>query len=108
MSIRTVLIADDQALPVKVGSDPDWQDARAQPGAPQPPGAGHTTASFGWDTTHGDADSLPRQLEKGESPLEVMDLKDTGSVEEDRPYSVFTKNEKWFIVVAIAFAGLLG
>ncbi|EIM87229.1 MFS general substrate transporter [Stereum hirsutum FP-91666 SS1] len=37
-----------------------------------------------------------------------MDLKDTGSVEEDRPYSVFTKNEKWFIVVAIAFAGLLG
>lgn len=107
MSVRTTRTVEDQDLLARVGSTPA-HDSRAQPEAPQPSGAGHTTTRSGRDKADGDTNSSPRASEKGISSLEVVGLESTGLLEEDRPYSVFTRTEKWFIVVAIAFAGLLG
>lgn len=107
MSVRTTLTVEEQGLPVREDSTPA-HDSRAQPEAPQPSGAGHTTTRSERDKTNGDTNSSPRASEKGISSLEVVGLESTGFLEEDRPYSVFNRTEKWLIVVAIAFAGLLG
>lgn len=102
MSIRTSRTVGDQGL--EMGYTPA-QDSRAQLGAPQPLGASHTTTSSGCEATRGDAN---RSSEEKDGELGTVESTSIGSEEERRPYSVFTKNEKWFIVVAIAFAGLLG
>lgn len=55
-------------------------------------------------TTHRD---VPVHASNDNNALHADEQGISKVVAEEKPYSVFTANEKWFIVVIIAFAGLM-